>query len=322
MAIHSISAEAPPNSESRIPNPDNPVEYPPVFPYHTAMKNLYQDHKPPVPPVGTLVCIPGVNSGAYLMEGAVQALGQAWRVVLANPPGTGDVPLPMPLTVQGYAQQVWDTLHSIGVTGPVVLLGHSLGGYAAQEMARLRPRQVQRLILASTSMGQPDTAADMSLMARKLGMNFWEMQQLNINQPEEGQKKLFGPGFAEREPEVFAWFMQQRNANMPPHAASLAQLTAGGAFTSRAWARSIETPTLVVHGTADIMVSARSGSRLAQALPNATWLALHNVGHFPMLEHPHFWRYVAAYAQGGSLGEQPARGTSLLHRLWQRVMGG
>jgi pimeloyl-ACP methyl ester carboxylesterase len=276
----------------------------------------WDDHMPQGPAQGTLVCLPGVNSGAYLMDGAVAALPD-WRVVRLNTPGEGSTPL-QPFSVGAYATLARQTLDKLDVTGPVVLLGHSLGGYAAQEFARQNPERVSRLILASTSRGQPDTAHDLMTLGRKVGMSFWDFQKLNETDAAAAHRHLFGPGFADREAGVFNHFLAQRAAHLPGKSATLAQLSAGGSFSSAGWVARIKCPVLVIQGGADVLVSATSAKKMAQALPDAHWLELHGVGHFPMLEHPDFWKYVATFARGGSVGEALEAQMGFLQKLWKR----
>jgi pimeloyl-ACP methyl ester carboxylesterase len=260
----------------------------------------FEEHMPQEPIAGTLVCLPGVNSAAYLMAGVVPVM-QDWRILRLNPPGVAGLPLPLPFSVKAYARQVLETLNQHGV-GEFVLLGHSLGGYAAQELARMAPERVKKLILVSTSRGQPDTAMDIALMQRRIGMNFWELQQLISRNVADGHKPLFGPGFPAREPVLFEAFLEMRKAYLPVQSVTLAHLSAGGMFSSMNWIRKLRMPVMVMHGNADNLVGVESGRKLAQALPNSQWLELYDVGHFPMLEYVSFWDKVRQFAEDRPIG--------------------
>lgn len=261
----------------------------------------YLDHTPPHP-VGVLVCLPGVNSGAYLFEQAVKVLGPYWRIIRLAVPGADGVPLPLPFSTRHYAQHVWQVLDELDILQPVTVLGHSLGGFAAQEMARLQPGRVQRLVLVSTSRGQPDTAADLNALQLSLGMNFWQMAQQIDRDPWQGLRPLFGSTFIANHPGVYDAFVKQRTQHLPSGTASLAHIGAGAAFSSVSWAYRLECPTLVIHGTEDRLVRLESAKHLAQDLPNGRFLELFGVGHFPMLEHPHFWEHVRTFLGGAVMG--------------------
>lgn len=261
---------------------------------------LFEEHVPQEPSAGTLVCLPGVNSGAYLMHQAVEVMPN-WRILRMNPPGVSGNALPLPFSVKAYARQVLELLNQHGV-GEFVLLGHSLGGYAAQELARMAPERVKKLILVSTSRGQPDTAMDIALMQRRIGMSFWQLQQLIAKNVGEGHVPLFGPGFTVKEPVLFEMFLKLRKAHLPSQTVTLAHLSAGGMFSSMNWVRRLRMPVMVMHGNADNLVGVASGRKLAQALTNAQWLELYDVGHFPMLEYVSFWDKVRQFAEDRPIG--------------------
>ncbi|MFN7162930.1 MAG: alpha/beta fold hydrolase [Pseudomonadota bacterium] len=279
----------------------------------------FEHDEPAAPPVGTLVCIPGLNSGSYMFTGARAALPR-WRIVRFNTPGLPGVPLPLPFTVHTYAEHVRRHLGLVQLgQQPVVVMGHSLGGYAAQELARIWPSMVAKLVLVATSRGQPDTARDMKGLEAHIGQNFWAWSRQLENDPATALKPLFGPDFPLRQPEVYHTFLALRAAFMPDKSATLAQITAGGIFSSARWAKHLPQPALVIHGTADTLISFKSGQQLAATLPHGRLLALHEVGHFPPLEHPKFWEYVAEFCEGVKLGDDIAPTPNFwtyLKRFW------
>ncbi len=60
----------------------------------------------------------------------------------------------------------------------------------------------------------------------------------------------------------------------------------GSALDIQAACRRLETPTLVVHGTADPAVEVAAAERLIEALPSATYLCIENAGHTFGATHP------------------------------------
>jgi pimeloyl-ACP methyl ester carboxylesterase len=247
-----------------------------------------------------LIILPGVNSGAYLFEGAREL--KDVEVVRLDPPGVGKMlPLTLPFTPKAYAREVlrYMDLHNIWQAD---ILGHSMGGFAAQELVQMSPDRVNRLILVSTSAGQPGTTRDVAAMPGKIKMGFWEFNQLIEHEPLEGMKVLFGKRFVTHHPHLYGEFIKQRTAHLPAGSVSLAHLTAGGAFSSQRWIRKLNVPALVIHGSDDVLVSAQSGRELAGYLPDARYIELHGVGHFPMLEHEKFWSYVKGFLAGDGAG--------------------
>ena len=274
----------------------------------------YEIDEPRGRPAGTLVCLSGLNSGSYLFTGARVALPN-WRIIRFNTPGVPGTTMPLPFTAASYAKQVATFLQGLPLSQPLVVLGHSLGGYAAQELARLASPPLQRLILVSTGRGQPDTTRDLALLQKASGQSFWELSRAIGSNPAKAMRPFFGPRWIEQNPMPYQQFLNQRQAYLPEKTATLAQISAGGSFSSARWAHTLTCPTLVLHGTADVLISSNSGRALAAAIPSARFMPLMDIGHFPMLEHPQFWDYVATFAGGTDLGEPVTATESWLDKL-------
>lgn len=265
-----------------------------------------------------ILILPGVNSGVYLFE-AAKALFKDDDVLVLNPPGVGKPPmleLKLPFTPKAYAREALKIVENSG-WDRFVLIGHSMGGYAAQELAMMVPDKIEKLILVSTSAGQPSTTRDVAAMPGKLRMSFWEMNQLIEKNPVEGMKPMFGKKYISHNAHAYEAFIKARTANLPGHAVSLAHLTAGGTFSSMAWIRRLNVPTLVIQGSDDVLITAASGKQLASMLPSAQYIELHGVGHFPMLEHADFWRYVKDFLSGNGAGQkvEPVASNSFWSKL-------
>lgn len=276
---------------------------------------------PQNPPKGTILVLPGVNSGPYLFGGMKAILGRDWRLMLLNPPGVGGAPLTLPFGVKTYAEYALAQLDDAAVSGPLAVLGHSLGSYAAQEVARLllaaphHPAHLRWLILVSSSLGQPYTAQDVTRLQFKLGRSFWQAMKQIKSDPAKGQRFLFG-SWPDRDPAAYAAFVAERQKALPSDAVTLAQLNAGGMFSSLGWARKLTVPTLCVHGADDLLISPASGKALSHKIPGARWLEYHDTGHFPMLEHSGFYTHVSQFLTESATGREAAPQTrSWLQRL-------
>ncbi|GAA0512084.1 alpha/beta fold hydrolase [Deinococcus depolymerans] len=73
-----------------------------------------------------------------------------WRVRAPDLPGFAGTPHAGPVSVAGYADWVQDWLRTQGVKRPV-LLGHSLGGAVALEVAARDPQALAGLVLAASA---------------------------------------------------------------------------------------------------------------------------------------------------------------------------
>lgn len=277
--------------------------------HHGCMIQPFVIHQPPAPNPLVLVILPGVNSGPYLFHGAASTLGKTHKLVIFNPPGTAGVPLPVPFSVAAYAKGVVQALEGLNLSH-FSLLGHSLGGFAAQKVAMHMPSKVERLVLVSTSPGQPHTSRDVANIAKATGKQYWEVMRAIESNPHGGLRPFFGKSWPVQSPDAYAAFIADRQRNLPPTTTTLAQMTAGGLFSSMRWVHKLNMPTLVIHGNEDIMVSAEGGKLLAQRIAGARYLELFGVGHFPMLEHPGFYPAVARFLSGKAEGvELPPTGS-------------
>lgn len=281
------------------------------------MNPLYVVHNPQVPNPPVLVVLPGVNSGPYLFVGASATLGTTHKLIMFNPPGTAGVPLPVPFSVAAYARSVVKALDDLNITA-FALMGHSLGGFAAQKVAMHMPGKVSRLILVSTSPGQPHTTRDVANIAKVTGKQYWEVMRTIESNPHGGLRPFFGKSWPVQSPDAYAAYIADRQRNLPPTATTLAQLTAGGMFSSVRWVHKLTVPTLVIHGNEDIMVSPAGGRLLAQKIPDARYLEFFGVGHFPMLEHPNFYATVSHFLAGQQVGEKLTAPTSWLQNFYDK----
>jgi 3-oxoadipate enol-lactonase len=107
----------------------------------------------------------------------VAALEKRFRVIVPDLPGSGFSPPPREeYTIAGFATALWSLLDHLGIS-QTNIIGFSLGGAVALEMAAQRPRNVPRLALInSLATYRPDDwhkwleARVTALLVRMLGM--------------------------------------------------------------------------------------------------------------------------------------------------------
>ena len=173
------------------------------------------------------------------------------------------------------------------------LVGLSLGGFVAQEVAILRPERVASLTLMSTSPDPTDPALPeprvgrLALRAiRGLPLLKYRLLGGERNLVKERIAKTIsvngpdGIDVAETAELVIYDLRERRGVNVK---ALLQHQAAVAATRSRTSAlKELHVPTLVVHGTADDVVPIEHGRRLATLIPDAAHLWLEGVGHvFP-----------------------------------------
>lgn len=169
------------------------------------------------------------------------------------------------------------------------LLGQSVGGWTAAEMAAMSPAAVARLILVAPTGLKPERGEILDIFYHSPR----ELQELSVHDPKTVPEwdELFGrpPTAAELEIAERDREMTARLAWKPyMHNPRLAR------FLPR-----VSNPTLVVWGRDDRIVPVECGEQYRRALPNATLRVLERCGHLPPIEHPAaFARLVLEFLAG------------------------
>ena len=235
-----------------------------------------------------LLLITGIGYGAWFWHKIVPSLAEHYQVVAFDNRGAGESDKPIgPYTVPMLAA---DTAGLLDWLGPknVYILGHSLGGFIAQELAVTRPDLVSKLILASANHGGakviPITPEAMQLLTDRSGDP--------VELIKRGIAIAGAPGFAERQPAVAAELIAYRLTNPVPPAQYTAKVMAGagmGALTDSQVAgrmSAINAPTLILFGEFDRVVPPGNANLMADKLPNAQIKILPGTGHIFPIEDP------------------------------------
>ena len=99
----------------------------------------------------TVVLVHGLGSRIEHWLPTARILAPDYRVVLAELPGHGETALNEPLTLERAASSLEAAIAREGA-GPVTLVGHSLGGLVAAQVALDHPEQVRSLVLVETAL--------------------------------------------------------------------------------------------------------------------------------------------------------------------------
>lgn len=99
------------------------------------------DARPP------LVMLHGLFGQARNFGQIQRSLAQRWRVIALDQRNHGASPHAPDMRYGVLARDVVDTLDALG-SGPVMLMGHSMGGKVAMRLALMRPDRVARLMIS------------------------------------------------------------------------------------------------------------------------------------------------------------------------------
>jgi pimeloyl-ACP methyl ester carboxylesterase len=226
------------------------------------------------------------------------------EVILFDNAGIGRSSGEVPETVAGMAKHVMAFLDGLGLASCDVL-GFSLGGMIAQQLAQDRPSIIRRAILVGTA---PRGGEDiMHLEKPSLAKHLQDPQNRGYAVL---QKIFFAPTTTSQAAgEAFiARLMQRKDDRDPPSGPNVAkaQMTAFREwehFTGERFAdlRGLRHPTLVVQGFHDEMIPVRNSYWLAENLPNAALLVYPDAGHGSLFQFPEsFTRHAAAFLASDS----------------------
>ncbi len=208
-------------------------------------------------------------------------LAEDFRVILFDNRGVGesDVP-PGPYSVAQMADDAVAVLDAAGV-GRAHVLGVSLGGFVAQELAVSHPDRVDRLVLASTGPGGPNMYPMPAETVEAMG-RFPTMER------EAGLRLMVensvGESGVRRRPELVDEIYSYRLERAPSVEAWRAQAIAGASFDLFDRISEIEAPTLVITGDVDVVIDPRNSDLLVERIPNARLHSVHDRGHMLIWE--------------------------------------
>ena len=202
-----------------------------------------------------------------------------WRVTTLDWPGHGQSPRSEPETAVGFGELLVRILDELG--GEHVLLGNSVGGFAALHAAAHRPDRVAGLVLVSPGGFSPrwigTTLACRAIGSRRLApVTYRHLPRLYLRDRNAGVTAAIAKAdSASRSPDraqVYAsvW----RSFTDPDH-------------DGRRLAADVHCPTLLAWGTRDpILPWQLDGRRAHAALPNSEIVTFAGAGHQPFLERP------------------------------------
>ncbi|HXN37804.1 MAG TPA: alpha/beta hydrolase [Solirubrobacteraceae bacterium] len=215
------------------------------------------------------------------------------RVVSLDLPGFGHSPMPAgPISISGYARLLDRLLGQLDIDAAAVV-GNSMGGFIAAELAIAFPQRVERLVLVS--------AAGISTYDNRPGMRV-----LPAMRRAERVLEASGAWVASKSDTVVrrarlreaALNVVVRHPGRLPAALAAEQVRGAGKpgflpalqaifeYDFRERLPEIACPTLIVWGDRDRLVPLRDADVFAELIPNSRKVVFADTGHMSMLERP------------------------------------
>jgi len=223
-----------------------------------------------------LVMITGLGGNIDLWDPRlVEGLSKNFKLVMFDNRGTGRTDISSKeYTTKLFADDTAGLMNALGISKAHVL-GLSMGGMIAQELAINYPEKVSKMILCSTHCGSsklvqssqkvPETPVDPSKMSQ-----------------EEYRKALTNvctDEFINENPDFVSLMARKRLMHPTSKEAYVRQLNACRKFDTFERLHQIKTPTLVLHGRNDVLIHPENAKVLAEAIPNAKLVYLEKSAH-------------------------------------------
>lgn len=162
------------------------------------------------------------------------------------------------------------------------LVGHSLGGKIAQEVALLAPSRIDRLVLVCSSARHDDISAAL--------LDYWIRLRESVSDDLVFVETMcfcaMGPAALGHVPLRDAAEMWMMKTGLQTPAAFVRNVRASLASDTLDRLGDIQAPTLVIYADRDRIFSPHHGEQLVAGIPGAQGALMEGCGHAPMAERP------------------------------------
>jgi 3-oxoadipate enol-lactonase len=211
-------------------------------------------------------------------------LRQDFETIVYDHRGVGtSTRLEGPVTIAQLAQDAAGLLAALQLDSAHVL-GISMGGMVAQELALAHPERIRTLALGCTYCGGEGSALTSEDVMRKLaeGMSSGDRERAIRSAWEVN----VSPELAANDDYAYARFLEIGRRRAVPLEVILEQMRAITSHDTSVRLHEIKLPTLVVHGTLDEMLPVQNGRMIAGLIPDSRLEIMEGIGHMFFWELP------------------------------------
>lgn len=217
-----------------------------------------------------LLMIHGIGAPLELWRPLESKLGD-FQTITVDPPGSGHSSTPPGgFGMRQFAGVMDDLLTHLGLDSASVL-GVSLGGMMAQELAFRSPDRVEKLVLASTSPGL--TLDPMALAVIATRARYFSGRLRKLVTPIWYDEEI------DQESSLLRLQWELRGQYTPSVRGYLVQLRAAWAWSSRSWLGQLEMPVLAISGSDDPVVPVSNSRVIASTVRDGRLEIIPGGGH-------------------------------------------
>jgi pimeloyl-ACP methyl ester carboxylesterase len=224
--------------------------------------------------------IMGLSFPLEMWNRALPEISKRYRAIVFDNRGVGRSDVPRgPYRIAGMARDAAAVMDAAGVESAHVM-GASMGGMIAQELALRNPHRVKSLLLGCTSCGgfraRPPNLRRIPIFRNWRGMNHEQRARAVV-------PMLYGPATPR---EIIEEDLQIRLSRYPTMRGTLYQAAAIPFWSSYRRLKRLRMPVLVMHGEKDRVLPPMNGRRLASRIPGAKLVMIPNAGHMLLSDAP------------------------------------
>jgi pimeloyl-ACP methyl ester carboxylesterase len=240
----------------------------------------YAEASPPQPR-GTILLLAGLSNDRLGWYRQLPIFGQEYRTIALDHRDTGaSDPADGPYRIADLADDAAAALRALGIHRSHII-GISMGGFVALELALRHADLVDRLVLVSTS---PRSIIYSMLSPRVLAAVFVDRKLEPGEQMRRSLSLLMEPGFAESHPDEMERIAEVGRCGQVTKEAYNRQLRACLRHDVSRRLGDIQTPTLVIHGEDDPALVVKNALTLARRIPAARLVVYPKTGHITIIE--------------------------------------
>jgi len=223
----------------------------------------------------------------------IEALSKRFKLVLFDNRDAGRTDASdREYTIRLFVDDTAGLMEALGVS-KAHILGISMGGMIAQELAINYPEKVSKLVLCSTSnQWSPNKEASRILLAMERGCSIEELAEIYLSFPfvndypidhirrDPTVVNIFTADYVKENPDLVNLNHQRFWEHPPSKEGSRRQFNAVKGFNTQGRLHQIRVPTLVLHGKKDFVFPPENGAILAEAIPNAKLVFFKKSAHY------------------------------------------